>query len=202
MWCFMGHSSKSDLIKYDVLSRGQKKLDKSLLKRIDFKGTDITRQPLYKQSQNYISQLLTPGSEAQRAFEAPAMRQFNEQIVPGIAERFSGLGAQSSSAFGQTMGQAGSSLSERLASMRQSLAMGALPQAFSMAQAPSQQNFNYAQLAMGHPAFGYMQRAPEPQEAPGIGQQATGALAGGIGTGLGAFGGMGIFSGLSKLFGF
>jgi hypothetical protein len=66
-------------------------------------------------------------------FEAPLMRQFNEQIIPGIAERFSGsaanpriASAQSSSAFTQALGQAGSGLMEQLGALRGGLGMQGL----------------------------------------------------------------------------
>ena len=59
------------------------------------------------------------GGEGQEAFEAPYLRQFQEQTIPGVAERFSGMGAgsQSSSAFQQSLGAAGAGLQENLASM-------------------------------------------------------------------------------------
>jgi len=41
----------------------------------------------------YFQDLLSDNPDAMKAFEAPAMRQFNEQIIPNIAERFSGQGA-------------------------------------------------------------------------------------------------------------
>jgi len=46
------------------------------------------------------------------AFAVPEMRRFQEQTIPGIAERFTGLGAgsQSSSAFQQALGTAGADL--------------------------------------------------------------------------------------------
>jgi hypothetical protein len=61
-------------------------------------------------------------------FEAPLMRQFNEQVIPGIAERFSGMGggAQQSSAFGQQLGAAGAGLTEQLGALRGGLQMQGL----------------------------------------------------------------------------
>lgn len=43
------------------------------------------------------------------------MRRFQQETVPGLAERFGGLNALGSSAFKQSLGQAGTDLSERLA---------------------------------------------------------------------------------------
>lgn len=77
---------------------------------------------------DYLSQLLSPGSEALQAFQAPAMRQFQEEIIPTIAERFTGMDAQKSSAFGQQLGQAGAGLAENLSAQRASLGSNAISQ--------------------------------------------------------------------------
>ena len=73
---------------------------------------------------DYYNKILS-GDTSQ--FEAPLMRQFNEQVVPGLAERFTkaGAGAQQSSAFGQQMGAAGSGLMESLGALRGKLGMQA-----------------------------------------------------------------------------
>jgi len=51
--------------------------------------------------------------------EDQARRGFAEKTIPGIAERFSSLGAQKSSAFGQQLGAAGAGLESDLAAMKQ-----------------------------------------------------------------------------------
>lgn len=51
--------------------------------------------------------------------EEQARRGFAEKTVPGIAERFTSLGAQKSSAFGQQLGAAGAGLEMDLAAMKQ-----------------------------------------------------------------------------------
>lgn len=51
--------------------------------------------------------------------ESQARRGFAEKTIPGIAERFSALGAQRSSAFGQQLGAAGAGLESDLAAMKQ-----------------------------------------------------------------------------------
>lgn len=72
--------------------------------------------------------ILSGDPKAFEAFAAPAKRQFQEQTVPGIAERFSGLGAQGSSAFGQQLGAAGAGLEENLSAQRSGLQSQALSQ--------------------------------------------------------------------------
>lgn len=98
-----------------------------------------------------LSDILSDKPGAFEAFEAPYKRQFNEQIVPGLAERFSGIGsgAQSSSAFGQSLSSAGGALTENLAAMRSGLKQNALSQLFGMLQP-----------ALGAQAFGYGHRTP------------------------------------------
>lgn len=77
----------------------------------------------------YLQSILSQDPKMMAQFQRPAMRQFEEEIVPGIAERFTGTlgpGAQRSSAFGQQLGQAGAGLAERLAAQRAGLGMQAL----------------------------------------------------------------------------
>lgn len=84
---------------------------------------------------DYLSMLLSQDPQQMAAFEAPAMRQFNEQIIPGIAERFTsqfGPGSQRSSAFGQQLGAAGAGLAERLQAQRSGLGLSALSQLQSL----------------------------------------------------------------------
>ena len=81
--------------------------------------------------------ILSGTPEAAKQFEAPAMRQFEEQILPTIAERFTGLlgeGAQRSSAFGQQLGQAGAGLAEKLQAQRGGRQQNALTQLMQLMQ--------------------------------------------------------------------
>ena len=70
----------------------------------------------------YYGDLLNPESQAYSSLEQPYMQRFNQQIVPGLAERFAGLGAMggglSSSGFGQALSSAGANLQAQLAAMR------------------------------------------------------------------------------------
>ena len=104
-------------------------------------GGGVEQNPIYGQAMSLLQGILSGQDQGGAALEVPAMRQFQEQIIPGIAERFSslGAGAQSSSAFQQALGGAGSGLAERLAAMRSERQQGALGQALPYAQAPFQQ---------------------------------------------------------------
>lgn len=62
-----------------------------------------------------------------------AQKRFQQQTIPSIAERFSGLGGQSSSAFRQAIGGAGADLQGQLAALDQQnalrqIALGLTPQ--------------------------------------------------------------------------
>lgn len=82
----------------------------------------------------YLGNILGQDEESMKAFSAPAMRAFEEQTLPTIAERFTGANAQKSSAFGQQLGQAGASLQENLAAQRAGLSSGAINQLMQLLQ--------------------------------------------------------------------
>ncbi len=112
------------------------------------------------------------GSQNQFSFDPiakEAREQFSQQTVPSIAERFSGMGAQRSSAFPQILGQAGANLESSLASQKAQvglqnqqqqqrmlaalLELGLQPQFSSYYQQPSQGLLQSA--ASGLPLLGY-----------------------------------------------
>jgi len=79
----------------------------------------------------FLSNILSQSPEAMSAFERPALRQFEEQILPTIAERFTGgfgTGSNKSSAFGQQLGAAGAGLAENLQAQRAGLGFKGLDQ--------------------------------------------------------------------------
>lgn len=79
-----------------------------------------------------LQELLGGDDEAFSKFEAPFLRQFERQVLPGIAERFGGSagshGALSSGGLNQALAQAGTDLSTNLASLRGGLQQQALGQ--------------------------------------------------------------------------
>lgn len=117
-----------------LLSREQSKNLK------DYFNNPITGNETYQAGEQYLQNLLSGGENAYNAFEAPYLQNFQQQILPGIANRFAGAGtgagALSSSAFNQTAAQAGSTLQAQLAQLRGGLQMQAIPQSLAYAQQP------------------------------------------------------------------
>lgn len=99
----------------------------------------------------YLQELLSGSPESSAAFKAPIKRQFNEEIVPGLAEQFAGMGAgaQSSSGFQQALGSAGAGLSEKLASLRGGLRMQGLQSMMSLLPSAMQESFAYTNKPRG-----------------------------------------------------
>ncbi len=98
-----------------------------------------------------------------------ARTQFNQQTIPSLAERFTGLNAQGSSAFTQALGQAGAGLDEGLA---------ALESQYGLQQQGMNQNLLSSLLHYGlQPSFqsSYFPRQPGFLEgiAPSLGQGAS-----------------------------
>lgn len=177
-----------------AFNKQQQALQQSLISQLLGQNANIQQSPLFQQGSSFLQNLLSGSPEATAAFEAPYMRQFNEQTIPELAERFSGLGSgsQRSSAFQQALGSAGAGLQENLASLRSGLQMQAIPQAFSYAQQPIS---NYASLANQafRPSFENILR-------PATGG-VLGGLFGGASQGLGQEGGMAMMSKLLPLLG-
>jgi len=76
-----------------------------------------------------LRQLMNPSSAAINDFAQPYMDTFNQQTVPGLAERFAGAGALggglSSSGFGQSLSAAGGNLQSQLAQLKSKLGLEA-----------------------------------------------------------------------------
>lgn len=124
-------------------------------------GPEIS--PVESIGSGFLQNLLSRSPEDHyQDFAAPYMRQFREQIVPEIAERFTGPNAQKSSAFQQALGGAGAGLAENLASLKGNLINQMLSQQLQGAniglgysQMPNQR-FR-SQLGAADTALGYAQ---------------------------------------------
>lgn len=100
----------------------------------------IEKNATYGAGNDYIQRLLSGDPELMQQFTQPYMDQFNEEIVPGIAQRFAGMGtgagAGSSSGLNNSLAQAGKGLQTNLAQLRGNMQLQALPQALAYAQQP------------------------------------------------------------------
>ncbi len=75
----------------------------------------------FGESADYYRDLLSNDSQTANAMFAPEQRRFNEQIIPDLAEQFSGHGGIGSSGFRNASVNAGTDLSERLGAIRAQL---------------------------------------------------------------------------------
>jgi hypothetical protein len=70
---------------------------------------------------DYYRDLLSNDPETLKQLSAPELRRFNEDIIPGLAEQYSGYGGIGSSGFRNASTNAATDLSERLGAMRANL---------------------------------------------------------------------------------
>ena len=127
---------------------------------------------------NYYNDLLSNNSQDVDAFQAPELRRFNEQTIPGIAEQFAGMGSGglSSSGFQNAAVNAGADLGERLGAMRAQLRQSAAQGLTGIGQ---QALGNYNENVYEQPQGGFLSGI-----APLLGS-AIGSFGGGAGTALG-----------------
>lgn len=125
----------------------------------------------YGESLDLLRDYMDPSGQAYQKFADPYMRQFEQETVPMLAERFAGLGGGmggglSSSGFGQSLGAAGANLQSSLAALKTGLAQQAAQQL--MGQYGQQQG-----MALGQRPFGYQHI----QGGPSVGQNAFASYA-------------------------
>lgn len=140
----------TDYEKMDVLSPEQQNLLNDILGSLG--GGQLGQA--YGQGLSGLQEMLDPSSAAYQRFEAPYLQQFEQQTVPGLAERFAGAGAQggalSSSGFGQALSSAGANLQTELAGMKAGLQQQAIRDILG-------QYNKMAGVGLGTSAFGYKQ---------------------------------------------
>lgn len=139
-------------------------------------------------SADYYRSLLGNDSADFNAFAAPQLRQYNQDIIPGISEQFAGMGsgALSSSGFQNAQIQGATDLSERLGAIRANLR-----------QQGAQGLQNIGQLGLGN----YSQNMTTQQGSEGLLSSLAPAIGTGIGAAFGGPAGAGIGGGLGNLAG-
>lgn len=129
------------------------------------------QEPLYQQAVNagiqpgaggafgtsadYYRNLLSDNPADLDAYSAPMMRQYNQDIMPGLSEQFAGMGAGglSSSGFRNAQVQGATDLAERIGALRAQLR-----------QAGAQGLTNIGQIGLGN----YSQNMTTKQGSPGF----------------------------------
>jgi len=136
-------------------------------------------QQAFGQGQDYLKGLFGP--EAFQNFSQPYNQQFEQQVLPGIAERFAGFGANSgalsSSGFGQALSGGASDFQSKLAQLFSQLQMQATGQLNQNLSNVGNLYNQQAGLGLGYQPFAY-------HEKPGIqsmGMQLLSSLAGSAG---------------------
>lgn len=135
-------------------------------------------------SADYYRNLLSDNSADYNAFSAPMMRQYNEEIIPGISEQFAGMGAGglSSSGFRNAQTQGGVDLAERLGALRAGLRHSGAQGLQNIGQIGLQ---NYSQNMVTEPGTtGFLSNV-----APAVGGAIGTALGGPLGGALGGLAG-------------
>ena len=128
---FMGTPEKTQ--QFSNLSSGGQNLQNQL--------TGSLGDPMNQLLQSLMG-MLQGSPQSYEQFEKPLMRQFNEQIIPQLAEGFGGLGATSSSGAQNAFAGAGTDLMERLGAQRGQLQQGSMDrilQMLGMALNPTQE---------------------------------------------------------------
>lgn len=90
-------------------------------------GMDRGAGGAFGTSADFYRDILSNDPQMLQELYAPEFRRFNQDIIPGLAEQFAGMGsgALSSSGFRNSATQAGTDLAERLAQMRMNLRQNA-----------------------------------------------------------------------------
>ncbi len=146
----------------------------------------------FGKSADYYRNLLGDDSEDFDSFSAPQLRQYNEDIVPGISEQFAGMGSGglSSSGFRNAQIQGATDLAERLGSIRANLRQAGAQGLQNIGQQGLQ---NYSQNMVTRPASeGFLSHS-----APLIGTAAGALLGGPAGAAVGNAAGSWLSSSLS-----
>lgn len=106
---------------------------------------DITQNQGYQQGQEWLNNMFND-EDFFKNFEAPALRQFEEEIAPGIANRYAGMGSggsTGSTGFRNALAREGANLSQNLARDRYGMQQQGAQQQLQYAQQPIS---NYQQL--------------------------------------------------------
>ena len=140
-WLF---GSPDKLTKIDTGTKEQLGLHNNILSQ----AMGMAQGGGYDLANQYFNKFLGGNQgEAFNQFSQPYLQQFQEQMLPQIAERFAGSGALSSSGFGQALGGASAGLQSQLAQLFSQLQGQAAQQQYGQYNQLSQTGLNYQPFA-------------------------------------------------------
>lgn len=157
-----------------TFSKGQRgALDDILqsIKSMKNNAQDITQNQNYQTGQDWLQSMFSDPSFFDK-FEAPIKRQYEEQIVPDLANRFASMGSggsTGSTGFRNQANREGSNLATNLAALRGGMQQQAIPQLLGYAQQPFQNLMSLQNLALGQGTMNQYQ----PPSTGGIGSLAA-----------------------------
>lgn len=102
-------------------------------------NADITQNQGYQQGQEWLNNLFSNDQGFFNAFEAPLQRQFQEQTIPDLANRFASQGSGGSlgsTGFRNQLAREGSNLSTNIAALRGGMQQQGANQQLQYAQQP------------------------------------------------------------------
>jgi hypothetical protein len=144
---FLNKYGDESFTKHNALNRGQRGLLDQLTRssqqgirnqRTPDDISDIREDPNYQAAGNTIQDMLSPNSQAYQAYENSALQDFNQKILPSIANKYAGQGAGglSSSGYQNELKESGNDLTTRLRALRAGIQQNAIPLAQQHAQLP------------------------------------------------------------------
>lgn len=142
---------------------------------------DVTQNQNYQTGQDWLQSMFNDPQFFEQ-FEAPIQRQFQEQTIPELANRFAGMGSggsTGSTAFRNQLAREGSNLSTNLAALRGGMQQQAIPQLQAYAQQPFSNLMSLYQQAL-QPTMNQYTPA-----SPGFGANIGASLFGGLAQGYG-----------------
>lgn len=105
---------------------------------------DVTQNQNYQTGQDWLQSMFSDPDFFNK-FQAPIQRNFEENTIPELANRFAGMGsggALGSTAFRNQLAREGSNLNTNLAALRGGMQQQAIPQLQSYSQQPFQNYLN------------------------------------------------------------
>lgn len=134
-------------------NKGQQSYMDSLLSQLQgMQGQgDITQNQNFQGGSDWLNNLFSNDPEFWNKFEAPIKRQYEEETIPSLANRFASMGSGGSlgsTAFRNQLGREGSNLQTNLSALRGGMQQQGVGQALQYGQQPIQNMMGFGQQAL------------------------------------------------------